>query len=82
MNIVHAIKRCTHEPLVLVFAGGSHIDQISSLVESLGCKILLKTSAATVPALKKVLNSENVSTISSGMHPQPLDMHLLDTFIP
>jgi hypothetical protein len=82
MNIIHALAQCTHEPLILVIAGGSHIDQVIKFIEPMGGKIVLKTAPSTSSALKKVFNSADSATSFTDTHPQPLDMRVLDKFIP
>jgi len=80
MNIIHAIAQSSREPLVLILAGGSHIDHIIPFLERMEYEILLKMSSSVSPTLKKVFNSHSASV--SDIHPQPFNMKILDTFIP
>lgn len=82
MNIMHAIAKYSQEQLILVIAGGSHIEQVSSMLERMGYQVLLKTpSCCENSGLKKVLNSEN-TTSASDTHPKPIDLGIIKAFIP
>ena len=81
MNIIHSIVTSSVEPIIFVLAGGSHIEQVSSVLERMGYEVVIQGSAnSSGPLLKKVLNSDNASA-SSDVHPQPVDITIIDTFI-
>lgn len=80
MNIMHAIAKYPEESLIFVIAGGSHIDQVSSMLKRMGYQILLNTSSCAFPALKKVLNSESNGGMAD-IHPEPIDLAIIDKFI-
>lgn len=81
MNIMHAIAACSHDPLVLILAGGSHIEQVNGLLKRMGYKSVLKKSAIAASKVKKVLNSDSFD-VPSDIHPQPVDITIIDKFIP
>lgn len=80
MNIMHAITSSPDEPLIFVIAGGSHIEHVSSLLKRIGYESLLQTSTPAVSGLKKVLNSDS-SITSCDVHPQPIDLTIIEKFI-
>ena len=81
MNIMHAIAACSHDPLILILAGGSHIEQVNLLLKRMGYTSVLKKSAIAAPKVKKVLNSDSAD-VPSDIHPQPVDITIIDRFIP
>ena len=83
MNIMHAIAKYPKEQLIFVIAGGSHIDQVMSMLQQMGYELLLKTSLSNGggSTVKKVLNSETISSVSDT-YPQPIDLSVINKFIP
>lgn len=81
MNIMHSIAACGSEPIIFVLAGGSHIEQVSSVLKRMGYESVVTASApAAAPAVKKVLNSDSADGCSD-VHPQPVDITIIDKFI-
>jgi len=81
INIMHAITKYPQAPLIFVIAGGSHIDQVSSMLEHMGYELLFKTSSCSEGSgLKKVLNSENTAS-SLDNYPKPIDLSIIEKFI-
>jgi hypothetical protein len=80
MNIMHSIAACPDTPFIFVIAGGSHVEQVSSVLKRMGYESVLKISGITAPGLKKVLNSD-ATTVPSDIHPEPIDITILDKFI-
>lgn len=80
MNIMHSIAASPDVPLIVVLAGGSHTEQVSSMLQKMGYESLLQTSVTTKPMITKALNSDNASA-ATEVHPEPLDMAILDRFI-
>ncbi len=80
MNIMHSIAVSPNTPLIFVIAGGSHVEQVSSVLKRMGYESVLKTSGITASGLKKVLNSDT-TTVPSDIHPEPIDITILDKFI-
>jgi hypothetical protein len=80
MNIMHAIAMCPDEPFIFIIAGGSHIEQVNTFLKRMGYKSVLKKIAIAAPMLKKVLDSDAVHA-SSDIHPQPVDIAIIDKFI-
>jgi hypothetical protein len=80
MNIMHAIATSPDVPLIFVLAGGSHAEQVSSMLKKMGYESLLKTSVATKPMVTKALNSDNASALAKS-HPDPIDMAIIERLI-
>lgn len=80
MNIIHSIATSSEAPIIFVFAGGSHVEQVSFMLKRMGYESVLTTSAPAVSVLKKVLNSDSLA-VSSDVHPQPVDITIIDKFI-
>lgn len=80
MNIIHSIVASPDVPLIFVFAGGSHIEQVSSLLQKMGYESLLKTSVTSKPVVTKALNSDSSSALTE-LHPEPIDMKIIDQFM-
>lgn len=80
MNIMHAIAASPDIPLIFVLAGGSHIEQVSSMLHKIGYQSLLKTSVTTKPAITKALNSDG-SAAATEVHPEPVDLKLIEQFM-
>ncbi len=81
MNIMHAIAASPDVPLIFVLAGGSHAEQVSSMLQKVGYNSLLKTSVTTKPAITKALNSDGSAPASSESHPEPVDLKLIEQFM-
>jgi len=73
LNIMHSIASCDRS-LILVVAGGSHIEQVSKLLQKMGYQSLFTTS---ISSSKKTIHSDSASETC----PQPIDISVLDTFI-
>ena len=80
MNIIHSIATSSEAPIIFVFAGGSHVEQVSFMLKRMGYESVLTTSAPAAPVLRKVLNSDSTA-VSSDIHPQPVDITIIDRFI-
>lgn len=80
MNIMHAIAASPEVPVIFVLAGGSHIEQVSSMLQKAGYESLLKTSVTTKPMVTKALNSDTVSSVT-GLHPEPVDLAIIEKFM-
>ncbi len=80
MNIMHAIATSPDVPLIFVLAGGSHIEQVSSVLQKMGYNSLLKTSVTTKPVITKALNSDG-SFAATESHPEPVDIKLIEQFM-
>ncbi|HSC25255.1 MAG TPA: hypothetical protein VLB80_03515 [Candidatus Babeliales bacterium] len=80
MNIMHSIIACSEVPLIFVVAGGSHIEHVSSLLMRMGCDVLFTTTAPSLPAIRKVLNSGSAAD-SSDIYPAAIDISIIDKFI-
>jgi hypothetical protein len=80
MNIMHAIAVSPDVPLIFIIAGGSHIEQVGSLLKRMGYKSVVKKSVKALPVVKKILDSGS-SSLSSDFHPEPIDITAFDIFI-
>lgn len=80
MNIMHSIATSSEAAVIFVFAGGSHVEQVSSMLKRMGYESLLKTSTIAMPVLKKVLNSDMLA-VSSDTCPEPVDITVIDNFL-
>ncbi len=80
MNIMHSIAACADTPLIFVVAGGSHVEQVSSILQRMGYESVLKSYAPAAPSIKKVLNSDS-AVVLSDIHPQPVDITIIDKFM-
>lgn len=80
MNIMHSIAKCAHEPLVFIIAGGSHIEQVGALLQRMGYTSIINELTPALPLSKKVLNSD-CALVTSDMHPEPVDITILDKFM-
>jgi hypothetical protein len=79
MNIMHSIAASVDTQLIVVLAGGSHTEQVSAMLQKMGYESLLQTSVTTKPMVTKALNSDNASA-STEMHPEPLDMKIIEQY--
>lgn len=79
MNIMHSIAT-SDAAIVFVCAGGSHVEQVHSMLQKVGHKSLLKTSVITAPTVKKLLNSDSAD-ISAETYPEPIDITIIEQFI-
>ena len=77
INIMHSIARCDRS-LILVVAGGSHIEKVSKLLQKMGYQSLFTTPDSSSPQLIK---ASQASSTSSQTCPQPIDISVLDRFI-
>ena len=68
MNIIHSIAT-SDAAVVFVCAGGSHVEQVHSMLQKVGHKSLLKTSVVTTP------------TVKSETYPEPIDMTIIEQFM-
>jgi hypothetical protein len=81
MNVMHSIAVSPDIPLIFVCVGGSHGEQVSSMLRKvMGYESLLKTSVMTKPMVTKALNSGSFSA-STELHPEPIDMKIIDQFV-
>ncbi len=71
INIMHSIASCD-KSLILVVAGGSHIEQVSNLLKKMGYQSLF-----TTPTSSSVLDADS----SLQTCPHPIDLSVLDSFI-
>ena len=78
---MHAIAAGSQDPFIVIIAGGSHIEQVNLLLKRMGYKSVLKKTAIAAPIVKKVLNSDTAD-VPSDIHPEPIDITILDEFIP
>ena len=46
MNIIHTIVSCAGESVIVVIAGGSHIQQVNTLLKRIGYKSVMKKKSA------------------------------------
>ncbi len=80
MNIMHSIVNSPEVSLFFVFAGGSHIEQVSELLKRLGYETVFATSQKSSHEIKKVLNSDSIYT-PADTNPIPIDMSMVETFL-
>jgi hypothetical protein len=80
MNIMHAIAASPETSFIVVVAGGAHIEQMGAMLRRIGYESVFKSLQPSSPTIKKVLNSDSASA-SSDIHPQPIDISIIDRFI-
>jgi hypothetical protein len=80
MNIIHSIVSSPKDSCIFVVAGGAHIEQISEVLKRMGYESVLATHQRSRTTLKKVLNSDSATTVSD-VHPEPVDIAIIDRYI-
>lgn len=79
MKIMHSIAASQQAPVIFVVAGGSHIEQMSTMLRPMGYESIFATSQPTGPTIKKVVNANCNRT--SEVLPEPVDITVIDQFI-
>jgi len=82
MKILHSIVSSPDKSVIVVAAGGSHIEKVNTLLAMLGYKKIVAPSGDFLKyhAVESALGSEGKKTDSLAT-PPALDMHILDQFI-
>lgn len=69
MHIMHAIALCPDDSFIFIIAGGSHVEQVNTFLRRMGYTSLLK----------KV--SHSTIKMRANIHPQPVDITIINKFI-
>jgi len=77
-KILHSIVVC-RKPMIIVAAGGSHIEKMNTYLQSMGYKNIYTTG---ISAHKVVESSLGFEKSKHTLYPKAIDMRLLDQFVP
>ena len=80
MKIMHSIAASPEAPFIFVAAGGSHIEQMSAMLNKMGYESIFATPQVAPFTIKKIVNA-GAANGSSDNAPQPVDITLIDRFI-
>lgn len=81
MKIIHSIVSSPEKTIIVVAAGGSHIEKTNAILATLGYKKIITSSSSSIQhhAVESSLGSDKKN--KAGVNPPALDMHILDKFI-
>lgn len=80
MKIMHSIAASPDAPVIFVAAGGSHIEQMSTMLKPMGYEVVFATTQPVCSTIKKVVNAA-CTDVSSDVLPQPIDITVIDKFV-
>lgn len=80
MKILHSLVTSPEKQVIIIIAGGSHIETIRETLVRIGYEKIMGFADSAVKHVETALGSES-STKKIDTAPPALDMHLLDQFI-